>query len=128
MSNIAASNGKRMQCAVDIKSLQHWSAGVSNIPYMVDVAEELLRLATFTTEFDIKAVIADRATYCEKWCVNMCRRIYAAPRMSLFWAAESSDMVNNPGQTFNIFQRSAHHQGGWFHISCELVDLQARRG
>ena len=31
---------------------------------MVGVAEELLRLATFTTEFDIKAVIADRATYC----------------------------------------------------------------
>ena len=31
---------------------------------MVGVAEELLRLATFTTEFDIKAVIADRAAYC----------------------------------------------------------------
>ena len=31
---------------------------------MVGVAEELLRLATFTTEFDIKAVIADRAVYC----------------------------------------------------------------
>ena len=31
---------------------------------MVGVAEELLRLATFTTEFDIKAVIADRATHC----------------------------------------------------------------
>ena len=30
----------------------------------VGVAEELLRLATFTTEFDIKAVIADRAVYC----------------------------------------------------------------
>ena len=28
------------------------------------VAEELLRLATFTTEFDIKAVIADRVAYC----------------------------------------------------------------
>ena len=32
--------------------------------YMVGVVEELLRLATFTTEFDIKAVIADRAAYC----------------------------------------------------------------
>ena len=53
-----------MQCAVDIKSLQPWSAGVAGIPYMVGVAEELLRLATFTTEFDIKAIIADRATYC----------------------------------------------------------------
>ena len=31
---------------------------------MVGVAEELLRLATFTTEFDIKAIIADRAAYC----------------------------------------------------------------
>ena len=31
---------------------------------MVGVAEELLRLATFTTEFDIKAVIADRVAYC----------------------------------------------------------------
>ena len=31
MSNIAASNGKRMQCAVDIKSLQPWSAGVSGM-------------------------------------------------------------------------------------------------
>ena len=49
---------------VDIKSLQPWSAGVDGIPYMVGVAEELLRLATFTTELDIKAVIADRATYC----------------------------------------------------------------
>ena len=64
MSNVAASNGKRMQCTVDIKSLQPWSVGVSGIPYMVGVAEELLRLATFTTEFDIKAVIADRAVYC----------------------------------------------------------------
>ena len=64
MSNVATSNGKRMQCTVDIKSLQPWSVGVSGIPYMVGVAEELLRLATFTTEFDIKAVIADRAVYC----------------------------------------------------------------
>ena len=64
MSNVATSNGKRMQCTVDIKSLQPWSAGVSGIPYMVGVAEELLRLATFTTEFDIKAAIADRAVYC----------------------------------------------------------------
>ena len=63
MCNVAANIGKRMQCAVDIKSLQPWSASASGIPYMV-VAEELLRLATFTTEFDIKAVIADRATYC----------------------------------------------------------------
>ena len=53
-----------MQCAVDIKSLQPWSAGVGGIPDMVGVAEELLRLATFTTEFDIKAIIADRAAYC----------------------------------------------------------------
>ena len=64
MSNIAASIGKRMQCAVDIKRLQPWSAGVSGIPNMVGVAEELFRLATFTTEFDIKAVIADRVAYC----------------------------------------------------------------
>ena len=64
MSNVATSNGKRMQCTVDIKSLQPWSTGVSGIPYMVGVAEELVRLATFTTEFDIKAVIADRAAYC----------------------------------------------------------------
>ena len=60
MCNITANIGKQMQCAVDIKSLQPWSAGVGGIPYMVGVAEELLRLATFTTDF----VIADRATYC----------------------------------------------------------------
>ena len=64
MCNVTANIGKQMQCAVDIKSLQPWSAGVCGIPYMVGVAEELLRLATFTTEFDIKAVIADRVAYC----------------------------------------------------------------
>ena len=69
---------------------------------MVGVVEELLRLATFTTEFDIKAIIADRATAL-KWCVNMCRKIYVAPRMSSPWEAESSDMINNPGQTFKRF-------------------------
>ena len=63
MCNVAANIGKQMQCAVDIKCLQPWSASVGSIPYMV-VAEELLRLATFTTEFDIKAVIADRVAYC----------------------------------------------------------------
>ena len=62
MCNVAANISKQMQCAVDIKSLQPWSASVGSIPYMV-VAEELLRLATFTTEFD-KAVIADRVAYC----------------------------------------------------------------
>ena len=60
---ITANIGKQMQGAVDIKSLQPWSASAGGIPYMV-VAEELLRLAAFTTEFDIKTVIADRATYC----------------------------------------------------------------
>ena len=35
ISNVATSNGKRMQCTVDIKSLQPWSVGVSGIPYMV---------------------------------------------------------------------------------------------
>ena len=87
MSKVATSNGKRMQCTVDIKSLQPWSAGVSGIPYMVGVAEELLRLATFTTEFDIKAVIAE----------------HAVPRMSSPWAAENSGMINNPAQTFKRF-------------------------
>ena len=57
MCNITANIGKQTQCDVDIKSLQPWSAGVGGIPYMVGVAEELLRLATFTTEFDIKAII-----------------------------------------------------------------------
>ena len=61
---VTANIGKQMQCAVDIKSLQPWSAGVGGIPYMVGVADELLRLATFTTEFDIKAVIADCVAYC----------------------------------------------------------------
>ena len=60
MCNITANIGKQMQCAVDIKSLQPWSAGVGGIPYMVGIAEELLTLATFTTEFDIKAIIADQ--------------------------------------------------------------------
>ena len=75
MGNVADNIGKRLQCAVDIKSLQPWSASVGSIPSMV-VAEELLRLATFTTEFDIKAVSADRVAYALKWCVNMGRKIY----------------------------------------------------
>ena len=54
MCNVAANIGKQIQCAVDIKSLQPWSAGVSGIPYMVAVAEELLRLATFTTSSTAK--------------------------------------------------------------------------
>ena len=70
MCNITANIGKEMQCAVDIKSLQPWSAGVGGIPYLVGVAEELLRLATFTTEFDIKAIIADRAAYCFEACAE----------------------------------------------------------
>ena len=70
MGNVAASNSKRMQCTVDIKSLQPWSVGVSGIPYMVGVAEEL-------------------------------------------------------GQKF--VDEVLTIKGGWFHISCELVDLQARR-
>ena len=97
MGNVAANIGKRLQCAVDIRSLQPWSAGVSGIPYMVGVAEELLRLATYTTEFDIKAVIADRATY----CVNMCRRIYVAPRMSSPWVASTTQVRHS-----NVFQHT----------------------
>ena len=93
MCNVAANIGKRMQCAVDIKSLQPWSAGVSGIPYMVGVAEELLRLAAFTTEFDIKAVIADRVAYCfEVVCEHVQKDLRG-----------SSDLINNPGQTFKRF-------------------------
>ena len=92
MCNVAANIGKQMQCEVDIKSLQPWSASVGSIPYMV-VAEELLRLATFTTEFDIKAPIADRVAYCfEVVCEHVQKDLRG-----------SSDMINNPGQTFKRF-------------------------
>ena len=103
MSNVATSNGKRMQCTVDIKSLQPWSVGVSGIPYMVGVAEELLRLATFTTEFDIKAVIADRAVYCFEVVCEHVQKELRGTENEFPWAAESSDMINNPGQTFKRF-------------------------
>ena len=83
---------------MSIKSLQTWSAGVSGIPYMVGVAEELLRLATFTTEFDTKAVIADRAVYCFEVVCEHVQKELRGP-----WAAESSDMINNPDQTFKHF-------------------------
>ena len=97
------SNGKRMQCTVDIKSLQPWSVGVSGIPYMVGVAEELLRLATFTTEFDIKAVIADRAVYCfEVVCEHVQKELRGTENESIL-GSRSSDMINNPGQTFKRF-------------------------
>ena len=114
-----------MQCAVDIKSLQPWAASVGSIPYMV-VAEELLRLATFTTEFDIKAVIADRVAYCFE---VVCEYVQKDLR-------GSSDMINNSDtQTFSnilgLGQKFVDEvltiKGGWFHNSCELVDLQARR-
>ena len=95
MCNVAANIGKQMQCAVDIKSLQPWSASVGSIPYMV-VAEELLRLATFTTEFDIKAVIADRVAYCFEM-------VYEHVQKDL---RGSSDMINNPGQTFKRCQHT----------------------
>ena len=60
------------------------------------VAEELLRLATFTTEFDIKAVIADRVAYCfEMVCEHVQKDLRG-----------SSDMINNPGQTLKRFQHT----------------------
>ena len=93
MCNITANIGKQMQCAVDIKSLQPWSASVGSIPYMV-VAE--------TSKLSSQ-IVSHTAL---KWCVSMCRKIYVAPRMSSPWAAESSDMINNPGQTFNVFQHT----------------------
>ena len=101
---------------------------MGSIPYMV-VAEELLRLATFTTEFDIKAVIADRVAYCFE-VVNMCRKIYVAPRMSSPCQQPRSDIqafsnILGLGQKF--VDEVLTIKGGWFHISCELVDLQARR-
>ena len=69
---------------------------------MVGVAEELLRLATCTTDFDIKAIIADRAAYCfEVVCEHVQKDLRGTENES--WAAESSDMVNNPDQTFKRF-------------------------
>ena len=103
MSSVATSNGKRMQCTVDIKSLQPWSVGVSGIPYMVSVAEELLRLATFTTEFDIKAVIADRAAYSFEVVCEHVQKELRGTENEFILAAESPDMINNPGQTFKRF-------------------------
>ena len=76
---------------------------MSGIPYMVGVAEELLRLATFTTEFDIKLSSQIVLYTALKWCVNMCRKNYVVPKMNSPWAAESSDMINNPDQTFKHF-------------------------
>ena len=83
---------------------------------MVGGAEQLLRLATFTTEFDIKAVIADRVAYCfEVVCEHVQKDLRG-----------SSDMIN-PGVGSEIRWRSAHHYGRVVPNSCELVDLQARR-
>ena len=60
---------------------------------MVGVAEELLRLATFTTEFDIKAVIADRVAYCfEVVCEHVQKDLRG-----------SSDMINNPRSDIQTF-------------------------
>ena len=52
---------------------------------MVGVAEELLRLATFTTEFDIKAIIADRVAYCFEVVCEHVQKNYVVPRMSSPW-------------------------------------------
>ena len=62
---------------------------------MVGVAEELLRLATFTTEFDIKAIIADRAAYCFE---VVCEHVQKDLR-----GTENEFTVNNPGQIFRRF-------------------------
>ena len=53
---------------------------MSGIPYMVGVAEELLRLATFTTEFDIKSLSQTVLHPALKSCVNMCRKNYVVPK------------------------------------------------
>ena len=102
MCNVAANIGKQMQCAGDGKSLQPWSAGVGSIPYMV-VAEELPRLATFTTEFDIKAVIADRVAYCFEVVCEHVQKDLRGTENEFTLGSRNSDMINNPGQTFKRF-------------------------
>ena len=70
---------------------------------MVGVAEEPLRLATFTTEFDIKAIIADRTAYCFEVVCEHVQKDLRGTENEFTWAAESLDMVNTPGQTFKRF-------------------------
>ena len=111
------------------KSLQPWSAAVSGIPYMVGVAEELLKLATFTTKFDI----ADRAAYCfEVVCEHVQKDLRGTENEFTLGSRKlrHDQQPRSDIQTFsNILGlvRNFTIKGGWFHISCELVDLQARR-
>ena len=127
-----------MDAMLDIKSLQPWSVGVSGIPYMVGVPEELLRLATFTTEFDIKAVIADRAAYCfEVVCEHVQKDLRGTENEFTLGSRKlrHDQQPRSDIQTFSnilgLGQKFVDEvlpiKGGWFHISCELVDLQARR-
>ena len=96
------------------------------------VAEELLRLATFTTEFDIKAVIADRATYCEEVvCEHVQKDLrgteneFTGSRMLRHGQQPTFSNILGLGQKF--VDEVLIIRGGWFEHSCKLVDLQARR-
>ena len=105
---------------------------------MVGVAEELLRLATFTTEFDIKAVIADRVAYCfEVVCEHEQKDLRGTENEFTLGSRKlrHDQQPRSDIQTFSnilgLGQKFVDEvltiKGGWFHNSCELVDLQARR-
>ena len=71
---------------------------------MVGVAEELLRLATFTTEFDIKAIIADRAAYgtVEVVCEHVQKDLRGTQNEFTLGSRKLRHGLN-PGQTFRRF-------------------------
>ena len=73
---------------------------------MVGVAEERLRLATFTTEFDIKAVIADRAAYCFEVVCEHVQKDLRGTENEFTLGSRKLRHGQQPGQTFNMFQHT----------------------
>ena len=101
---------------------------------MVGVAEELLRLATFTTEFDIKAIIADRATYCfEVVCEHVQKDLRGTENEFTLGSrklrhgqqprSDIQTFSNIPGLGQKFVDEVLTHQSGWFEHSWGLANM-----